>query len=92
MSSKSYQGFNLSKFGQYFNKVKWDKEDLEHAKNFINQLSFLSELIKHDSKGFEELEYILSNNEKVLVPTLGQYSSGKSSLLNVLIGKEYLPI
>ena len=91
MLSKSYQNLNLSESWQYFNEIKWDKEDLEHARKYIKQLSFLSELIKHDSKGFDELEYILSNKDKILVPTFGQYSSGKSSLLNVLIGKEYLP-
>ena len=91
MLSKSYQSLDPSETWQYFNKVKWDKEDLEHAKKYINKLSFLSDLLKYDIKGFDELGYILSNNEKILVPTFGQYSSGKSSLLNVLIGKEYLP-
>ena len=93
MSSKPNQAFNLFEMGKYLRKVKWDKEDLEHAKKFINQISFLSEenFMGHDSKGFEELEYFMSNNEKILVPAFGQYSSGKSTLLNILIGNDYLP-
>ena len=93
MLSKPNQALNLLEMGKYLRKVKWDKEDLEHAKKFINQISFLSEekFMGHDSKGFEELEYIMSNNEKILVPSFGQYSSGKSTLLNILIGQDYLP-
>ena len=93
MLSTPLQSVNLLEMGQYLRKVKWDKEDLEHAKKFINQISFLSEenFMGHDSKGFEELEYIMSNNEKIFVPAFGQYSSGKSTLLNILIGKDYLP-
>jgi GTPase SAR1 family protein len=79
--------------GKYLKKVKWDKEDFEHARKFINQISILSKenFLGYDTKGFKELEYIMSNNEKILVPAFGQYSSGKSTLLNVLIGEDYLP-
>lgn len=79
--------------GKYLKKVTWDKEDLEHAKKFIEKISFLSEekFMTQDFKGLDEFEYFMANNNKILIPTIGQYSSGKSTLLNLLIGEEYLP-
>ena len=47
--------------------------------------------MKKDFEGLEELQYFIANNNKILIPTIGQYSSGKSSQLNILIGEEYLP-
>ena len=93
MSSKPIETINFDEMGKYLKKVKWDKEDLEHARRFIKQISGLSEenFLGYDVKGLKELEYIMSNNEKILVPAFGQYSSGKSSLLNILIGEDYLP-
>ena len=84
---------NLEEMGKYLKKLEWDKEDLEHAKQFINQISNLSEekFMKKDFEGLEEFQYFIANNNKILIPTIGQYSSGKSSLLNILIGEEYLP-
>ena len=93
MSSKPIETINFDEMGKYLKKVKWDKEDLEHARRFIKQISDLSkeDFLGYDVKGLKELEYIMSNNEKILVPAFGQYSSGKSSLLNILIGADYLP-
>ena len=93
MLSSSSEALNLIEMGKYLRRVKWDKEDLEHAKKFIEQISFLSEekFMAQDFKGLDEFQYFISNNSKILVPTIGQYSSGKSTLLNVLIGKELLP-
>ena len=90
MSSKK---INLKEMGKYLDKLLWDNEDLEHAKNFINQISYLSEenFMKQDFEGLEEFEYFIANDNKVLIPTIGQYSTGKSSLLNILIGEKYLP-
>ena len=84
---------NFEEMGNYLQKLEWDKEDLDHAKQFINQIDYLSEekLMKKDFEGLEEFEYFIANDNKILVPTIGQYSSGKSSLLNILIGEEYLP-
>jgi len=93
MLSSLSEALNLIEMGKYLRRVKWDKEDLEHAKKFIEQISFLSEekFMAQDFKGLDEFEYFISNNSKILVPTIGQYSSGKSTLLNVLIGKDLLP-
>ena len=84
---------NFKEMGKYLNKLVWDKEDLEHAKKFINQISYLSEekFMEKEFKGLEEFEYFIANDNKILIPTIGQYSTGKSSLLNILIGEEYLP-
>lgn len=75
----------------YFEKIEWDKEDLEHAKIFIEKIKCLTEeeFISKDLYGLEEFEYYLANNDKILIPTIGAYSSGKSSLLNLLIGEKY---
>lgn len=84
---------NLEEMGKYLKGFKWDEEDIKHAKQFINKISYLSEekFMKKDFEGLEEFEYYIANNKKILVPTIGQYSSGKSSLLNILIGEDYLP-
>ena len=89
----SSEQINLEEMGKYLKKLIWDKEDLEHAKQFINQISYLSEekFMNKDFEGLEEFEYFIANNNKILIPTIGQYSSGKSSLLNILIGEKYLP-
>ena len=89
----SSEKINFKEMGKYLNKLFWDKEDLEHAKKFINQISYLSDekFMKKDFEGLEEFEYFIANNNKVLIPTLGQYSTGKSSVLNILIGEKYLP-
>lgn len=89
----SSEQINLEEMGKYLKKLVWDKEDLEHAKQFINQISYLSDekFMNKDFEGLEEFEYFIANNNKILIPTIGQYSSGKSSLLNILIGEKYLP-
>ena len=89
----SSEQINLEEMGKNLKKLVWDEEDLEHAKQFIKQISYLSDekFMQKDFEGLEEFEYFIANNNKILIPTIGQYSSGKSSLLNILIGEEYLP-
>ena len=84
---------NEKEIEEYFQKIEWDKEDLEHAKILIEKINYLSknEFTSKDFYGLEEFEYFLANNNKILIPTFGVYSSGKSSLLNLLIGEDYLP-
>ena len=84
---------NLEEMGKYLKSLEWDKEDIKHAKQFISRISYLSEenFMKKDFEGLEEFEYFIANNNKILIPTIGQYSSGKSSLLNIIIGEDYLP-
>ena len=93
LSKPLQENIDLIEMGKYLKKLKWDKEDLEHAKKYIEQIAFLSEekFMSQDFKGLDEFEYFIANNNKILIPTIGQYSSGKSSLLNILIGNHYLP-
>jgi len=93
LSKPLQENIDLIEMGKYLKKLKWDKEDLDHAKKYIEQISFLSEekFMSQDFKGLDEFEYFIANNNKILIPTIGQYSSGKSSLLNILIGNHYLP-
>ena len=93
LSKPLQENIDLIEMGKYLKKLKWDKEDLEHAKKYIEQIAFLSEekFMSQDFKGLDEFEYFIANNNKILIPTIGQYSSGKSSLLNILIGNYYLP-
>ena len=89
----SSEQIDLEEMEKNLKKLVWDKEDLEHAEQFIKQISYLSDekFMQKDFEGLEEFEYFIANNNKILIPTIGQYSSGKSSLLNILIGEEYLP-
>lgn len=89
----SSEQIDLEEMGKNLKQLVWDEEDLEHAKQFIKQISYLSDekFMQKDFEGLEEFEYFIANNNKILIPTIGQYSSGKSSLLNILIGEEYLP-
>lgn len=78
---------------KYIDKLQWDEEDFKQAKAFIQKINDISQskLMNMDLEGLNEFEYFLANNNKILIPTIGLYSSGKSTLLNLLIGEDYLP-
>ncbi len=62
-------------------------------KNLLIKFHILSDekFMKKDFEVLEQFEYFIANDNKLLIPTIGQYSIGKSSILNILIGEKYLP-
>ena len=47
--------------------------------------------IKRIEKNYDDLVNFLNNDRKIRIALLGLYSSGKSTILNSLIGKQILP-
>jgi len=75
--------------------IKYNIKAIEPLKNIINKLLELDKdnesLIKL-REDFISLIYFIYNNRKIRIPLLGAYSTGKSSFLNSLIGKDILPV
>ena len=65
-------------FKEIIEKIKSIKGEHEYIKSIINE--------------FKCIENFFKNESKIRIPTLGCYSSGKSSLLNNLIGYDVLPV
>ena len=63
------------------------KEILIKLKNLKNH-----EYIENISKECSFFEKFIKNEVKIRIPTIGCYSSGKSSLINSIIGKNILPV
>ena len=61
LSKPLQENIDLIEMGKYLKKLKWDKEDLEHAKKYIEQIAFLSEekFMSQDFKGLDEFEYFI---------------------------------
>ena len=76
------------------NEIRKDnnKKNIKTLKNMIEHISYLSEeTIKNpEFKGLEEFKYLIANQDKILISLIGPPCSGKTSLLNALIGEEYL--
>ncbi len=72
---------------------------LETQKKYIEYLDTLQSLLKKGGILDEQIEPLHINDTKdaiakveMLIPVVGAFSSGKSSLLNSFLGKEYLPV
>lgn len=65
---------------------------LERQKNFVNYLEQLAVLLdSSEIKSDPQLLARISQTE-LLVPVIGAFSAGKSSLLNALLGQDILPV
>ena len=75
--------------------TKYNIKAIEPLKKIIDKLLELDKgnesLIKL-KENFNSLTYFIYNNRKIRIPLLGAYSTGKSSFLNSLIGKDILPV
>jgi len=63
------------------------KNQLDRVKEVCAQIPSLSQI----EKKIEELETKLMT-QKIIIPLVGEFSAGKSALLNALLGNEVLPI
>ena len=72
----------------------WDIKLIEQLKKIIDSLIKLDEnnsSLIHMKENFDSLTYYVYNYRKIRISLLGGYSTGKSSFLNCLIGKDILP-
>ena len=83
--NETYNGQNnINQSIKILNKLKPIINDLY---NLGPEFEFFSDL----KKDFNILEHFIEKDRKIRIPFLGGYSTGKSSLLNCLIGKDILP-
>ena len=67
-------------------------KSLEEIISSLISLDPENDLLKKLKDNFDSFSFYLYNAKKIRIPLLGGYSTGKSSFLNSLIGKEILPI
>ena len=75
-------------------RVLWDSEDLTLLKEFFILIEDIKEdtnesvkIFDSDQKNLELLNKYLNEERKIYISIFGQYSSGKTSLFNDLIGE-----
>ena len=77
------------------NDFKYSLEKMNSIKNMVITPLLMLEpnnnFIKRIEKNYDDLVNFLNNDRKIRIAFLGLYSSGKSTILNSLIGKQILP-
>ena len=76
-------------------KVQWKINIIEPLKSIIDSLINLdknNKRLNQLKEDFDSLIYFIYNYRKIRIPLLGGYSTGKSSFLNNMIGKDILPV
>ena len=76
-------------------KIEWNIKILNPLKTLIDSLIKLDPIdksLKRLKEDFDSLSYFIYNYRKIRITLLGGYSTGKSSFLNNLIGKDILPV
>ena len=74
---------------------KWKIDIIDPLKMIIDSLINLdskNDSLKQLKNNFQSLTYFIYNYRKIRIPLIGGYSTGKSSFLNNLIGKDILPV
>ena len=76
------------------NDFKYSSKRINDLKEIIDKLDKLekNDFIKKIIKGYEDLIEFINKDRKVRIAVLGLYSSGKSTILNCIIGEQILPI
>ena len=75
--------------------IEWNINILDPLKSIIDSLIKISpddEALQRLKNEFTSLTYFIYNYRKIRLPILGGYSTGKSSFLNSIIGKDILPV
>ena len=76
------------------NDFNYSSEKINDLKKIIVKLGELepdNNFIKNIIKGYDDLIEFINKDKKIRIAVLGLYSSGKSTILNCLIGKKILP-
>ena len=74
--------------------IKWDSEDINFLKNFMNLIEDIKKdtnksinIFDSDQNLFNDLNKYINEERKIYISMFGQYSSGKTSFINDLIGE-----
>jgi len=79
---------------KYMNDFHYSTEKLNNLKNIIDKLGELepdNNFIQKIIQGYEDLLEFINKDRKIRIAVLGLYSSGKSTILNCIIGQKILP-
>ena len=85
---------NIYKIYEEKESIKFNSNIIELLLGIIEELLELdntNELIKLAKENFDIVKHFINKDRKIRIPIFGGYSTGKSSLLNSLIGEEILP-
>ena len=75
--------------------IEWKVAIIEQLKLIIDSLINMEKgnrSLKELKENFDSLTYFIYNYRKIRIPLLGGYSTGKSTFLNNMIGKDILPV
>ena len=75
--------------------IKWDSEDINFLKNFMNLIEDIKKdtnksinIFDSDQNLFNDLNKYINEERKIYISMFGQYLSGKTSFINDLIGED----
>ena len=75
-------------------RIKWDLEDLNTLKNLMNIIEDIKKdtnesvkIFDSDQKLYNDLNKYMNEERKIYISMFGEYSTGKTSLINDLIGE-----
>ncbi len=75
-------------------RIKWDLEDLNSLKNLMNIIEDIKKdtnesvkIFDSDQKLYNDLNKYMNEERKIYISMFGEYSTGKTSLINDLIGE-----
>ena len=76
-------------------RIKWDLEDLNSLKNLMNIIEDIKKdtnesvkIFDSDQKLYNDLNKYMNEERKIYISMFGEYSTGKTSLINDLIGED----
>ena len=67
------------------------KQHLQKAEEIMSSVSVAGEIVENLQSKNAEAVKVVQKNEMIKVPFVGDFSAGKSSLLNAFMGIDYLP-
>ena len=89
--TKEYMDFLYKKLS---NNFEFSLEKFQKLRPIVDELSELENnlsVFQNLKEDYLYIEHFIKKNKKIRIPLLGGYSTGKSSILNNIIGKKLLP-